>query len=114
PQKVRELEPLLPIQALASSPLFVPGVQSGGTDGSNERRKREGVRGPQTGRALGTVMRSRTVHLPAGRSREALLAACEEAGRPPDVVLALLSPDQHLRETLGTLTAIWPDALRFG
>ena len=60
-------------------------------------------------------MRSRTVHLPAGHcSREVLLAAGEEAGRPPDVVLAFLPPEQHLRETLGTLTTIWPDALRFG
>src|SRR5947199_8272286 len=60
-------------------------------------------------------MRIRTVHLPSGHcSREVLTAAGDEAGRPPDVVLAFLPPEQHLRETLGTLTAVWPDALRFG
>jgi hypothetical protein len=60
-------------------------------------------------------MRSRTVHLPAGRCpREILLAAGEEGGRSPDIVLAFLPPEEHLRETLGILTSVWPDALRFG
>lgn len=60
-------------------------------------------------------MRSRTVHLPGGRCpRELLLAAAEDAGRPPDVVLAFLPPEERLRETLATMTSVWPDALRFG
>ena len=33
---------------------------------------------------------------------------------PPDVVLAFLPPEEGLRDTLATLTAVWPDALRFG
>jgi hypothetical protein len=60
-------------------------------------------------------MRSRTVHLPEGPCpREPLLAATAEAGRPPDMVLAFLPPEEGLRETLATLTGVWPDALRFG
>lgn len=60
-------------------------------------------------------MRSRTVHLPEGPCpQELLLAASAEAGREPDFVLAFLPPDEHLRDTLGTLAAAWPDALRFG
>lgn len=60
-------------------------------------------------------MRSRTVYLPAGRCpRDLLLAAAGEAGRPPELVLAFLPPEACLRETLGTLTSLWPDALRFG
>jgi hypothetical protein len=43
-----------------------------------------------------------------------LLAAAEEAGRAPDVVLAFLPPEERLRETLATMTSAWPDALRFG
>jgi hypothetical protein len=61
------------------------------------------------------MMRSRTVHLPGGRCpRELLLAATAEAGRPPDVALAFLPPEEGLRDTLATLTSAWPDALRFG
>jgi hypothetical protein len=61
------------------------------------------------------MMRSRTVHLPGGRCpRELLLAASEEAGRAPDVVLAFLPPEAELRDTLATLTSAWPDALRLG
>ncbi|HEX4495062.1 MAG TPA: FIST N-terminal domain-containing protein [Thermoanaerobaculia bacterium] len=61
------------------------------------------------------MMRSRTVHLPGGRCpRELLLAASEEAGRAPDLVLAFLPPEAELRDTLTTLTSAWPDALRLG
>jgi hypothetical protein len=60
-------------------------------------------------------MRSRTVYLPAGQGpRDLLLAAAEEAGRAPELVLAFLPPEGCLRETLGVLTSLWPDALRFG
>jgi hypothetical protein len=60
-------------------------------------------------------MRSRTVHLPGGRCpRELLLAATEDGGRAPDVVLAFLPPEERLRETLATMTSVWPDTLRFG
>jgi len=60
-------------------------------------------------------MRSRTIHLPGGASpRDLLLAASAEAGRAPDVALAFLPPDEELRDTLGALSAAWPDTLRFG
>lgn len=60
-------------------------------------------------------MRSRTVHLPGeGSPRDELLAASREVERPPDFVLAFLPPGETLRETLATLTSLWPDALRFG
>src|SRR4051794_29954526 len=61
------------------------------------------------------MMRSRTVHLPVGPCpREPLLAATEEAGRPPDFVLAFLPPEEGLRHTLAMMTSAWPDALRVG
>jgi hypothetical protein len=41
-------------------------------------------------------------------------AALEAAGRPPDIALAFLPPDERLRDTLAAMTAAWPDALRFG
>lgn len=60
-------------------------------------------------------MRSRTIHLPGGASpRDLLLAASAEAGRAPDVALAFLPPDEELRDTLGAMSAAWPDTLRFG
>jgi hypothetical protein len=59
-------------------------------------------------------MRSLTVHLSQGPCRrETLLAASQDAGRPPDIALAFL-PEFFLRENLAAMTAAWPDALRFG
>ena len=43
-----------------------------------------------------------------------LIDAAREAGKPPDIALAFLPPDDRLRETLAAMTAAWPDALRFG
>jgi hypothetical protein len=43
-----------------------------------------------------------------------LIDASQEAGKPPDIALAFLPPDDRLRETLAAMTAAWPDALRFG
>jgi hypothetical protein len=60
-------------------------------------------------------MRSRTFHLPAGGySRDLLAEAAGEAGRPPDLALAFLPPEDDLRDTLAAMTAAWPDALRCG
>lgn len=43
-----------------------------------------------------------------------LIDASRDAGRPPDLALAFLPPEEHLRETLATLASAWPDALRVG
>lgn len=60
-------------------------------------------------------MRSRTLHLPSGPcSRERLLETVRDVERGPDFVLALLPPNEHLRQSLGALAAAWPEALRCG
>jgi hypothetical protein len=60
-------------------------------------------------------MRSRTVHLVGGtNSRDTLVAAAGEAGRPPDFVLAFLPPEENLRDVLAAMTLAWPDAVRLG
>ena len=60
-------------------------------------------------------MRSRTLHLPGGACPQAVLTeASQEAGRPPDLALAFLPPEDCLRETLAAMTAAWPGALRVG
>jgi hypothetical protein len=59
-------------------------------------------------------MRSRTVHLPAESSRDALRAAAAEPGRPPDFALAFLPPEADASGLLAALAAALPDTLRFG
>lgn len=60
-------------------------------------------------------MQSRTVHLPGGACPQAvLIEATQDAGRPPDLALAFLPPEDSLRQTLAAMTAAWPDALRVG
>lgn len=60
-------------------------------------------------------MRSRTVHLPGGACPPAvLIEASQDAGRPPDLALAFLPPEDCLRPTLAAMTAAWPDTLRVG
>jgi hypothetical protein len=63
-------------------------------------------------------MQSRTVQLPVGPCPPEILrqaaAAPAAAGRPPDLALAFLPPNQHLTSTLDTMAALWPGSLRFG
>jgi hypothetical protein len=60
-------------------------------------------------------MRSRTVHLPGGACPQVvLIEASRDIGRPPDLALAFLPPEDCLRHTLAAMAAVWPDTLRVG